>query len=172
MISKEKLFIKNPTFKSENPKKDPVDWMSYIDLKIWLGEALLSKVDKMTMAHSVEVRNPFLDFRLVDYAFSIDSNIKTGNTNKYLLKKVASKYIPDTIINRTKKGFNSPFNEWLFAEFKSSLFNTIIEVNNQTKLFNQNYLEFIYNQAKNNKFKQHFYALYIFSKWYNKNFLI
>lgn len=167
---RKKLFKKVPTFKSENPKKDPVDWMSYIDLKIWLGEALLSKVDKMSMAHGIEVRNPFLDYRLVNCLFSIDSNIKVGNTNKYLLKKIASKYIPDTIINRTKKGFNSPFNEWLLSQYGTELFQTIQEVNQKTQFFNDEYLAFIHHQAQNNKFKQHFYTLYIFSKWYKKNF--
>ncbi|MEA1915744.1 MAG: asparagine synthase (glutamine-hydrolyzing) [Campylobacterota bacterium] len=167
---KKKLFKKVPTFKSENAKKDPVDWMSSIDLKIWLGEALLSKVDKMSMAHSVEVRNPFLDVHLVDYVFGIDSNIKVGNTNKYLLKKIAQKYIPTSIINRKKKGFNSPYNEWLFEAYGDELYRTILEVNAQTDFFNIDYLEFIYAQAQNNKFKQHFYSLYVFSKWYKKNF--
>ncbi len=169
---KKKLFKKLPTFKSLNAKKDPVDWMSYIDTKIWLGEALLSKVDKMTMANSVETRNPFLDFRLVDTAFSIKSDIKVGNTNKYLLKKVASKYIPQQIITRSKKGFNSPFNEWLFEEYSDEILNLILEVNNQTQFFNEQYVIFIYNQGAKNKFKQHLYALWLFSKWYKKVYLV
>ena len=159
------------TFKTENPKQDPVDWMSYIDMKTWLGEALLSKVDKMSMAHSVETRNPFLDYRLVDTVFAIDSKLKIGDTNKYLLKKVASKYIPNEIINRQKKGFNSPFNEWLFAEYKDKLLQDIIVVNKATNLFNENYLQYIYSEAKQNRFKQHFYALWHFSIWYYKNYL-
>jgi asparagine synthase (glutamine-hydrolysing) len=167
---KKALFKKVPSFKTPSTKKDPIDYMSSIDLQIWLGEALLSKVDKMSMASSIEVRNPFLDPSLVNYLFSVDSNIKVGDTNKYLLKQIASKYIPNTIINRVKKGFNSPYNEWLFEAFGDDLYKTILEVNNQTEFFNKNYLDFIYNQASNNKFKQHFYALYIFSKWYKKNF--
>jgi asparagine synthase (glutamine-hydrolysing) len=159
------------TFKSETAKKDPIEWMSYIDLKIWLGEALLSKVDKMCMAHSVENRNPFLDYRLVDTVFQINSNIKVGDTNKYLLKKIASKYIPNEIINRSKKGFNSPFNEWLFMEFGNKLLDDIKIVQNETNLFNWNYVELIYNQAKQNHFKQHFYALWHFCKWYRRVYL-
>ncbi|MGB5866415.1 MAG: asparagine synthase (glutamine-hydrolyzing) [Arcobacteraceae bacterium] len=168
---RKKLLKKVATFKSETPKKDPVDWMSYIDTKIWLGEALLSKVDKMCMANSVENRNPFLDFRLVDTAFSIESNLKVGDTNKYLLKKLASKYIPNEIIHRTKKGFNSPFNEWLFLEYKEKLLLDIKKVNDATNLFNESYIEFIYNNAKTNKLKQHFYALWHFCRWYNKVYL-
>ncbi|RXJ93704.1 asparagine synthase (glutamine-hydrolyzing) [Malaciobacter molluscorum] len=170
-IQKKRLFKKVPTFKTETTKKDPVDWMSYTDLKVWLGQSLLSKVDKISMANSLEVRTPFLDYRLVDYMFSVDSQIKVGNTNKYLLKKIAFKYIPKEIINRTKKGFNSPFNEWIHNEYKDSILNTILEVNNQTNLFNNQYIKHIYDLAKTRKFKQHLWSLYIFSRWYKKQYL-
>jgi len=168
---RKKLLLKVATFKTENPKQDPVDWMSYIDMKIWLGEALLSKVDKMSMANSVETRNPFLDFRLVDTVFSIASKLKVGDTNKYLLKKIASKYIPKEILNREKKGFNSPFNEWLFDEYQKKLLEDILQVNKQTNLFNETYVKYLYTQASQNKLKQHFYALWHFSRWYYKNYL-
>ncbi len=170
-IQKKRLFKKVPTFKTENTKKDPVDWMSYIDLKIWLGDALLSKVDRISMGNSLEVRTPFLDFNLVNYMFSVDSHLKMGNTNKYLLKKIASKYIPKEIINRSKKGFNSPFNEWLRKEYKDKILDVIIEVNYSTNLFNNDYILHIYELSKLNKFKQHLYSLFVFSLWYKKEFL-
>ena len=170
-IQKKRLFKKVPSFKTENAKQDPVDWMSYIDLKIWLGEALLSKVDRISMGNSLEVRTPFLDFNLVNYMFSVDSTLKVGDTNKYLLKKIASKYIPSEIINRSKKGFNSPFNEWLIKEYKDKILDVIIEVNNETNLFNNDYIIRIYELAKANKFKQHLYSLYVFSLWFKKEFL-
>ena len=168
---KKLLFKKVPTFKTIKEKSNHIDWMSYIDLKIWLGDALLSKVDKISMNNSIETRNPFLDFNLVDLSFKIDGKLKLGNTNKYLLKKVASKYIPDEIINRTKKGFNSPYNEWLHEEFKDELLNTILKANSIHNLFNEAYIKEIYTQAKNNKLKQHFYALYNFSLWYIKTYI-
>lgn len=170
-IQKRKLFKKVPTFKTENPKKDPVDWMSYIDLKIWLGEALLSKVDRISMRNSLEVRTPFLDYRLVNLAFSIDSNLKVGDTNKYLLKKIALKYIPEQIVHRTKKGFNSPFNEWIHQEYKDSILQTILEVNKETNLFNEEYLKHIYTLSSQRKFKQHLWTIFIFSKWFKKTHL-
>ncbi|MCT7648733.1 asparagine synthase (glutamine-hydrolyzing) [Aliarcobacter butzleri] len=170
-IQRKRLFKKVPTFKSETAKQDPVDWMSYIDLKIWLGESLLSKVDRISMGNSLEVRTPFLDFNLVNYMFSVESHIKVGDTNKYLLKKIASKYIPNEIINRTKKGFNSPFNEWLNKEYKDKILDVIVEVNNETNLFNHEYILHIYQLSKSNKFKQHLYSLFIFSLWYKKEYL-
>lgn len=168
---KRRLFKKVPFYKQENTKNDPVDWMSYIDLKIWLGESLLTKVDRISMANSIELRTPFLDYRLVDLVFSIDSSIKVGDTNKYLLKKIASKYIPSEIVNRTKKGFNPPYNEWIFDEYRDSLLNTVLLVNKETNLFNEDYLIKIYHLAKEGKFKQHFWSLYIFSKWFINNYL-
>jgi asparagine synthase (glutamine-hydrolysing) len=168
---KKLLFKKVPNFSYEKEKKDPVDWMSYIDMKIWLGESLLSKVDKISMANSVETRNPFLDFHLVDTVFSIDSNIKLGNTNKYLLKQIAKKYIPNEIINRQKKGFNSPYNEWLHSEFKDDILITILKANKEHQLFNEEYIKELYQLSLKNKFKQHIYALWTFSKWYIKSYL-
>ncbi|MCG3676386.1 asparagine synthase (glutamine-hydrolyzing) [Aliarcobacter butzleri] len=170
-IQRKRLFKKVPTYKTETAKQDPIDWMSYIDLKIWLGESLLSKVDRISMGNSLEVRTPFLDFNLVNYMFSVESHIKVGDTNKYLLKKIASKYIPETIINRTKKGFNSPFNEWLNKEYKNKILEVIVEVNNQTNLFNHEYIFHIYELSKSNKFKQHLYSLFVFSLWYKKEYL-
>ena len=168
---KKRLFKHTPTYKTEKPKDDPVDWMSYIDLKIWLGEVLLPKVDKISMNNSLEVRTPFLDYKLVDYMFSVDSKLKLGNTNKYLLKKIAAKYIPNEIITRQKKGFNSPYNEWLQEEYKDYILELILEVNSKTDLFNKEYILYVYNLSLKNKFKQHLYALFIFSLWYNKEFL-
>ncbi|MCT7574045.1 asparagine synthase (glutamine-hydrolyzing) [Aliarcobacter butzleri] len=170
-IQRKRLFKKVPTYKTETAKQDPVDWMSYIDLKIWLGESLLSKVDRISMGNSLEVRTPFLDFNLVNYMFSVESDIKVGDTNKYLLKKIASKYIPNTIINRTKKGFNSPFNEWLNKEYGDKVLDVIVEVNNSTNLFNHEYILHIYELSKSNKFKQHLYSLFVFSLWYKKEYL-
>ena len=123
------------------------------------------------MGNSLEVRTPFLDFNLVNYMFSVDSKLKVGDTNKYLLKKIASRYIPEEIINRTKKGFNSPYNEWLNNEYKSSLLETVIDVNRKTNLFNEEYILKIHELSKSNKFKQHFYSLFIFSLWYKKEYL-
>ncbi len=61
-IQRKKLFNKLPSYKNEKSKSDPVDWMSYIDLKIWLGESLLSKVDRISMRNSLRSSNTFFGF--------------------------------------------------------------------------------------------------------------
>lgn len=169
-IQKRKLFHKVPSFKSEVAKENPVDWMSYIDIKLWLGNAVLMKVYKLSSANSLQINTPFLDYSLVDYVFSIKTHLRVGNINKYLIKKIASKYLPKEIINRTKKGFNSPYNEWLQKEFKSGILELILEVNKKTKFFNEDYIKHIYSLASTNKFKQHLYALFIFSLWYKRTY--
>ncbi|QKF74358.1 asparagine synthase (glutamine-hydrolyzing) [Aliarcobacter faecis] len=170
-MQKRKLFTKVPTFKSETPKKDFVDNMSYIDIKLWVANPVLTKVYGVSTANSLQIHTPFLDNDILKYIFSVESSIKVGDTNKYLLKKIAQKHIPKEIINRVKKGFNSPFNEWLQSEFGSSILDTILEVNRQTQFFNENYLKHIYSLASSNKFKQHLYSLFIFSLWYKKVYM-
>lgn len=96
----------------------------YLELKLRLAELLLMRVDKITMATSVEARVPFLDHRLVEFAMGIpmDLKIKDG-LNKYILKKAVQGIIPDNIINRPKQGFGVPINEW----FLQSLGNVLEE---------------------------------------------
>jgi len=100
--------------------------------------------------------------------FSVNSSIKVGNTNKYLLKQIAQKYIPQEIIHRTKKGFNSPFNEWIFNHYGDEILTIILEVNEKTGFFNEAYLKQIFHLAKERKFKQHLWSLFVFSKWFKR----
>jgi asparagine synthase (glutamine-hydrolysing) len=101
---------------------DNLNLMLYMDLKTWLPDDLLNKVDRMSMAASLEARVPYLDHRLVEFAFSLPSSLKLkGSTGKYILKKAAQKYIPGEIINRQKKGFAVPLGPWFRNELKSLL---------------------------------------------------
>jgi len=89
------------------------------DIKTWLPEDLLMKVDKMTMAHSLEARTPYLDHKLVEFVTGLDLEYKvSGMQTKTLLKRVAKKFIPDTIINRPKQGFEIPLETWLLENFR------------------------------------------------------
>jgi asparagine synthase (glutamine-hydrolysing) len=97
-----------------DPQADFLKKMTYLEIKHRLPELLLARADKMTMAHSVEGRVPFLDRRLVELAVSMPSEIKTKNKEpKYILKKAVEGIIPDEIIWRKKQGFSTPMNEWL-----------------------------------------------------------
>jgi len=97
---------------------DPLTRMLYNDLNTWLVDDLLIKADKMTMANSVELRVPFLDYRVVEQAATIPSSLKIrGNTSKWILKKAMHNRIPDEIIKRKKVGFPTP----LAAMFRCDL---------------------------------------------------
>lgn len=88
---------------------DPLTQMLYSDCKSWLVDDLLIKADKMTMANSVELRVPFLDYRVVEYAGTIPSNLKIhGRHMKWILKQAMANRLPKEILSRKKVGFPTP----------------------------------------------------------------
>jgi len=96
---------------------DPLLQMLYVDTKTWLVDDLLIKADKMTMATSVELRVPFLDYRLVETVAALPSKYKIAySTGKYLLKEIMEPYLPKDIIHRTKLGFPVPTDNWFRGE--------------------------------------------------------
>ncbi len=101
-------------FFNKNAKyKNIENWMTYLDLKIRLPELILMRIDKMTMANSLEARVPFLDHILVQKTIDLPKNIKIKeNKLKVLLKDIVSGLLPDEILNRKKQGFGLPLKEW------------------------------------------------------------
>ncbi len=109
--------------------KDPIDKMLYADFMTRLSEHTLMLTDRMNMAFSLEARSPFLDCELVEYAARIPSNLKIkGRRLKYILRKLASRHLPETIIKRKKQGFMFPVAYWfrneLYPFIKSYLNNS------------------------------------------------
>lgn len=93
---------------------DPVTRMQYIDMNLWLPGDILMKADKMTMAHSLELRVPFLDKELFELARRIQmSHRVSGGTTKYVFRKAMEGIVPDFILNRPKLGFPVPLRDWL-----------------------------------------------------------
>jgi len=87
--------------------------MLYADVYTWLADNLLERGDRMSMAASLETRPPFLDHRLVELAFSLPSSMKThGRTTKWILKQVAYRYLPQSVVDRPKIGFKVPLDRW------------------------------------------------------------
>jgi asparagine synthase (glutamine-hydrolysing) len=94
-------------------QRDDLSSMLYLDTKIWLPDNLLMKADKMTMAASLESRLPLLDYRLIEYAASIPSNIKVRPLRaKYLFKRAYADFLPEAVLTRKKMGFNVPNGVW------------------------------------------------------------
>ena len=89
------------------------------DIKYYLRDDLLVKVDIASMQYSLEARTPFLDYRIVEFAINLDENLKVRNhTTKYLLKEVLYDYIPKYLFDRPKKGFSIPLARWLHRDLK------------------------------------------------------
>ncbi len=92
--------------------------MMYIDMNTWLPDDLLMKADKMTMAASQELRVPFLDHKLVEFAYSLPEKCKINDRQtKYLLRQLGKELLPAAIIKRPKKGFPVPVSNWFQDDF-------------------------------------------------------
>ena len=100
----------------------PLARMLYLDLKTYLGEGVLTKVDRASMACSLEVRVPLLDRRVVELATSLPDHLKLHRfTTKYILREVARTMLPRDIVSRPKKGFGVPLARWFRAELADPL---------------------------------------------------
>jgi asparagine synthase (glutamine-hydrolysing) len=87
--------------------------MMSLDIRTYLPEDILVKVDRMSMLHALEVRPPFLDHELVEFSQTIPVRLKVkGLTTKYLLKEVGLRYLPSEIVHRRKHGFSVPVGRW------------------------------------------------------------
>ena len=94
----------------------PLDQACYVDVKTWLADDILFKVDRATMVHSLEARAPLLDHRLMEFAAALPVGLKLrGRCGKYLLKRAALRHLPARVAHRPKRGFNAPVNRWLAA---------------------------------------------------------
>jgi len=107
-----------------------LDRMLYADCKIWLAENLLERGDRMTMAASIEGRVPFLDHKFVEFAFGLPTGYKIrGLARKWLIKQVAQRYLPDTIVYRRKIGFDVPLAQWFRGKLKDMCYDRICNRN-------------------------------------------
>jgi len=96
------------------PSPDPVDCALYVDVKTYLVDDIMTKVDKMSMAVSLESREPLLDHTLLEFAATVPTALKLKNgRSKYLLRRLLERRVPRTIIDRPKHGFEAPTGEWL-----------------------------------------------------------
>jgi asparagine synthase (glutamine-hydrolysing) len=96
----------------------PVQRAQYADLKIYLPNDVLVKVDRMSMQHSLEVRSPLLDHRLVELGFRMPQRLKRADrTGKHLLKQVARRRLPAALLEMRKHGFSAPIGEWIAGPY-------------------------------------------------------
>ncbi len=149
--------------------EDESVWYSYVDLNVFQAEHFLTKLDRVSMAHSIESRTPFLDHKLVETVFSLDPKLRyEDGVTKSLLKHIMKPYLDASILSRKKKGFSNPYMEYLVNSKKIEL---IHEVNEQTGMFKRDKLQEYLQTASKGSFKQHVWGLYVLSRWIKKHLL-
>jgi asparagine synthase (glutamine-hydrolysing) len=149
--------------------KDESIWFSYADLMHFQAEHFLAKLDRVSMAHSIESRTPFLDHHFVETVFSIAPKLRyQEGITKGLFKELMADKLPKTILSRKKKGFSNPYGEYLYSSGRVAL---IEAVNKKTGMFKEDVLNNYLNRAKTGRFKQHVWALYALSHWIDKELL-
>ena len=152
---------------------NPLNRMLYFDTKTWLVDDLLIKADRMSMANSVELRVPFLDHRVVEYAASMPTSYKMTLKNKKIaLKKLMQKRLPSSIISRKKMGFPTP----LVLMFKKELYNYAADqlLRNGSKLnqyFKAPEIARLLNDHKTGKADNHriLWQLIVLDEWMSQN---
>jgi asparagine synthase (glutamine-hydrolysing) len=99
--------------------KDPLDRVMYVDVKTYLADDILTKVDKMSMAVSLEARVPLLDHKLLEFAARVPSSLKLRDgVSKHLLRRVLDRHVPRPLVEGPKHGFTAPVGEWLRGPLK------------------------------------------------------
>ena len=143
----------------------------HMDLKKYLPDNILSLCDKATMASSVEGRVPFLDHRLVEFAFSLPSNYNLiGNTEKGLFKEINKNLLPEGLMNRAKEGFNPPDIGWFGDLLNNKLKEELLENTSSiiSDLFDKRKLEKLLSNKNNRRNAAGtLYSLFLFNKWFN-----
>jgi asparagine synthase (glutamine-hydrolysing) len=152
--------------------QDSLDQICYLDLKLYLQDDLLVKVDRMSMANSLEIRVPFLDYTFVEFATSIPSSLKLkGLKTKYILKKTVAKHLPPEILNRKKIGFDIPLGIWIQKEL-GDFVRDVLSPSNLKKhnFFNCPRIQKILDEhfAGSHNHRQLLWPLIIFQFWYDQ----
>ncbi len=154
---------------------DDVTKMQYIDINTWLWGDILNKADTMSMAHSLEVRVPFLDREVAKVAFSIPAKHRVNNkeTKRYF-RAAANEFMPDVTAERKKLGFPIPVRNWLREDKYYNLVKSVLESEESAKFFNIDYLVNLLDEHYNNKCdnSRKIWTVYAFILWYQKHFSV
>lgn len=148
-----------------------LDKYMYADIKVWLTDNNLIRVDAMSMANSLEVRVPFLDHELVEFMFKVPANLRMKRGKlKYLLKRAMNDKIPHQIIERQKAGWHVPLAEWFQTDLKDYISDTLSNTKViESGFFNKTYIDTLlgehFRRQRNNSFK--IWGLLVFFQWYD-----
>jgi len=143
-----------------------------LNIKLWLENDSNVKVDRASMASSVEVRSPFLDYRIIEFARTLPLSFRLDKgVRKRILRDILKEYIPENVFDQPKKGFSVPIHDWirneLKDEFKSNLNDDFL---NQIPNFNVQKFKTMFRQhlSKKNNYTAYIWRVYVLSKWYQE----
>ncbi|MGK4579116.1 asparagine synthase (glutamine-hydrolyzing) [Kitasatospora sp. HPMI-4] len=155
-------------FDRTDPSVPDLDRAMQVDSGFWLSDAQLVKIDRMSMAHSVEPRSPLLDHRLIDYTARIPAARKLiGAQEKAPLKRVAARYLPRQILQRRKQELAVPLESWLGTELRTTITDTLLsEASLERGYFHPDALRSVVRTFR----PEHSYALwtlYMLERWHH-----
>jgi asparagine synthase (glutamine-hydrolysing) len=146
--------------------EDLLSKIQYVDIKTYLTDDILTKVDRASMAVSLEVRAPMLDHKFLELAASMPSNLKLRNgTGKYILKKALEPTLPSRILYRQKQGFAIPLGDWFKHELKEMAHHVILETDDG--ILDRRFLGTIWDQHQRGYYDRSalLWATLMFRKW-------
>lgn len=154
--------------------KDDLTKMQYLDLHLWLPGDILLKADKMSMAHSIELRVPFLDRKVMEFASKLPSQQRVNRENtKIALRKAAEEILPEAWAKRPKLGFPVPIKYWMKEEKYYNLIKKEFESPETAEFFDQDqlmaYLNAHYSGSKNHA--RYIWTVYVFLVWHRQFFI-
>jgi asparagine synthase (glutamine-hydrolysing) len=150
-----------------------IDRMLYTDLMTRMPDHLLMTVDRMAMAHGLETRSPFVDYKLVEFAATIPGDLKLkGNRLKYLLRRLAERYMPRQVVHRPKVGFGFPLAHWMRGELRDFVHNMLGHSRFvEQGIFERSYLDRLVAEHMSGRV-DHNYRLWLLINlevWYRRN---
>jgi len=151
---------------------EAVDKLLYIDSRTYLPGDILTKVDRMSMAVSLEARAPLLDHKLIDFVTSIPASLKlSGMETKYLFKQAVKDIVPSEILNRPKQGFGVPIQEWINLQLKSRIRDTLSDTRTQQRGYiNSDFLNVLLDEHERGRrdHSMRLWALLMFELWHRQ----
>ncbi len=154
------------------PSEDKLKPYLWFDQKYYLPDDILAKVDRMSMAHSVEVRPPFLDHRIVEFAASLPEAFKIrGSCQKLILRELMRGKLPSAILRRKKIGFDIPVHDWLRGPLRSMLVDTLLAgVSAYPDLFRRRVIDLYLSShlKRRANFGYHLWGLLVLFLWMKK----
>jgi asparagine synthase (glutamine-hydrolysing) len=148
---------------------EPIDRLLYLDSKTYLPGDILTKVDRMSMAVSLEARVPLLDHKLIEFVSRMPASLKMrGLESKYIFKRAIKDIVPDEILNRPKQGFGVPIGAWINDQLRERMYDTLHDpITRSRGYFRLEYIDLLLDEHRRGR-RDHSHTLWtilIFELW-------